>query len=169
MDASARGRVGIVVGRQHMTCTLPWASLYVWYCSFSIVIADKLKLLPASLLPLPGSINWLVAVQISANQTTQTRFGKTDQLQKNKVAGWYGALARTTMFFFVILSLGSWNVIFVGLLKNHDFSAHQFYVPGPWLQDQISVNFTKKDVKKHIDFSYFGDVNIAYSIDHVCK
>ena len=23
MDASARGRVGIVVGRQHMTCTLP--------------------------------------------------------------------------------------------------------------------------------------------------
>ena len=55
---------------------------------------------------------------------------------RNKVAGWYGALACTTFLFFVILSSGTWNVVFVVLLKSPDVDAHVFRVAGPWLQKE---------------------------------
>ena len=55
----------------------------------------------------------------------------------NMVAGWYGALACTTFLFFVILSSGTWNALFVVLLKSPDVDAHEFRVAGPWLQEEI--------------------------------
>ena len=81
---------------------------------------------------------------------------------KNKVAGWYGALACTTFLFFVILSSGTWNALFVVLLKSPDVNAHEFRVAGPWLQEEIWCFalakrwFQKWNCKKKtLDFVFF--------------
>ena len=80
----------------------------------------------------------------------------------NMVAGWYGALACTTVLFFVILSSGTWNVVFVVLLKSPDVDAHVFRVAGPWLQEE-NWRFAMgkrwfhnwKSKKKTLDFLFF--------------
>ena len=84
--------------------------------------------------------------QSSTSSTTSTyQFSlPSKKHMNNKVAGWYGALACTTFLFFVILSSGTWNVLFVVLLKSPDVDAHEFRVAGPWLQEEIWCFATAK-------------------------
>ena len=70
------------------------------------------------------------------NRSDNSRSDNKQQTTTNKVAGWYGAVACTTFLFFVILSSGTWNVVFVVLLKSPDVDAHVFRVAGPWLQEE---------------------------------
>ena len=64
--------------------------------------------------------------------------------------------------FFVILSSGTWNVVFVVLLKSPDVDAHVFRVAGPWLQGEnwrfaIGKRWFHnwKSIKKTLDFLFF--------------
>ena len=87
--------------------------------------------------------------------------GKWQSPCKNKVAGWYGALACTTFLFFVSLSSGTWNLVFVVLLKSPDVDAHVFRVAGPWLQEEnwrFAIEkrwFHNWSLKKNIRFFVF--------------